>query len=211
MGGNQPTLVDFIDSFLNGLSGTLKDHLAPSKLTVELESSIKWASEIDKRLFHWNGSREEEERYIYCTQFEPCMASCQVRSPTPNAASSSLASQTNLSVPSERRPTGVTLQSDSSSLIFQALRHDVDTNMMGFQIAIRLQSCREELPQPISTSATDGRFVCNVAHQTSTVTFVFEDVHWEEIRFLLYDSATEPVSNKCLHFITFNKCQTEPV
>lgn len=125
MGGNQPTLVDFIDSFLNGLSGTLKDHLAPSKLTVELESSIKWASEIDKRLFHWNGSREEEEeeeRYIYCTQFEPCMASCQVRSPTPNAASLSLACQTNLSVPSERRPTGVTLQSDSRSLIFQALR-----------------------------------------------------------------------------------------
>lgn len=47
-GWNQSAL---IDAFLYGLSETMKDHLAPLDLLVDLEELINMASKIDKTLF----------------------------------------------------------------------------------------------------------------------------------------------------------------
>lgn len=68
----------------------------------------------------------------------------------------------------------VILQSDSVSLFIKALVESrADINLIGFQIAKKLQVSWLELPQPLSTSTIDRRLMCKLTHQTSPVTFIF--------------------------------------
>uniref|UniRef100_A0A3Q4ACU0 Retrotransposon gag domain-containing protein n=1 Tax=Mola mola TaxID=94237 RepID=A0A3Q4ACU0_MOLML len=91
-GWNQPAL---IDAFLNGLSETLKDHMASINLPADLEAVINFASKIDKRLhehqkprLHFSSNspsakrmrqrRMKEGRCIYFAQLGHFLASCLV-------------------------------------------------------------------------------------------------------------------------------------
>ena len=61
-GLNQPALIDV---FLNSLSETLNDCLAPLDFPAELKALIKLASDRDKRLFERQQHRVQENQYRF--------------------------------------------------------------------------------------------------------------------------------------------------
>ena len=114
----------------------------------------------------WNGSREWRKKMLlhcYCTKLGQFSAICPFMSPTPNASSSSLVSQTKLPGKYEKPLTKVMFQSSLDCLVLQALVDSrADTNLMDLRVKKRLQSSR--LSQPLCTWALDGRLMCKVTH-----------------------------------------------
>lgn len=104
-----------------------------------------------------------------------------------------LGSQTKLPSRLKRPLTKVIFMMNSDSLVLQVLVDSrAENNMMDDRVAKRLHQSHVKRSQPLSISPLNGILLCEVTHQRSSVTLVFES-HQEELNLLFLKSVHHPL------------------